>query len=89
MFSADGRVHIDRASLRGKADEIDATIQRLQALAKGLRHAAVCPAGNHAECPTFQRLLRAAGAGKLAPPAKKKAPRQGSAAPAPGGRMPA
>jgi len=67
MFSADGRANIDRKSLRGKADEIDATIKRLQALSNGLRHAAVCPAANHSECPTFQRLLRAAGAGKLAP----------------------
>ena len=31
------------------------------------RHAAVCPAPSHAECPTFQRLLRAAVAGELAP----------------------
>jgi hypothetical protein len=26
----------------------------------GLRHAARCPAASHLECPTFQRLLRAA-----------------------------
>ena len=65
MFSADGRAQIDRAALRSKADDIDATIKRLQALSNGLRHAAVCPATNHSECPTFQRLLRAAGAGKL------------------------
>jgi DNA-binding transcriptional MerR regulator len=67
MFSADGHANIDRAALQAKADEIDATIQRLQALGNGLRHAAVCPAANHSECPTFKRLLRAAGAGKLAP----------------------
>jgi DNA-binding transcriptional MerR regulator len=72
MFSARGRANIDRASLVAKADEIDLTIQRLQALSKGLRHAAVCPAANHSECPTFQRLLRAAGAGKLAPVATKR-----------------
>ncbi|TFY96746.1 helix-turn-helix domain-containing protein [Ramlibacter rhizophilus] len=65
MFGADGRARIDRAALAGKADEIDATILRLAALSKGLRHAAVCPAANHSECPTFKRLLRAAGAGKL------------------------
>ena len=70
MFSADGRANIDRAALAGKADQIDATIKRLQALSNGLRHAAVCPAANHSECPTFKRLLRAAGAGKLAPIAK-------------------
>ena len=72
MFSADGRAKIDRAALAGKADELDATIRRLQALANGLRHAAVCPAANHAECPTFKRLLRAAGAGKLAPAARNR-----------------
>ena len=71
MFSADGRATIDRPALEHKAEEIDATVRRLQALSKGLRHAAVCPASNHSECPTFQRLLRAAGAGKLTPPAGK------------------
>ena len=70
MFSADGRANIDRAALRAKAEEVDDTIARLQALSNGLRHAAVCPAPNHAECPTFQRLLRAARAGKLAAPTK-------------------
>ena len=70
MFSADGHANIDRAALKAKADEVDATARRLQALGNGLRHAAVCPAPNHSECPTFQRLLRAAGSGKLSPPAK-------------------
>lgn len=63
--SGSGRARIDRRALRSKAQEIDATIQRLQALSNGLHHAAVCPAENHFECPTFKRLLRAAGAGKL------------------------
>jgi DNA-binding transcriptional MerR regulator len=65
MFSADGRANIDRAALKAKADEVDATIARLQALSHGLRHAAVCPAPEHSACPTFQRLLRAAASGKL------------------------
>ena len=60
MFSPDGKPSIDRAMLSAKADEIDATVRRLQAMSDGLRHAAVCPAPSHAECPTFQRLLRAA-----------------------------
>jgi DNA-binding transcriptional MerR regulator len=67
MFAADGRPHIERSMLSGKADEIDATIRRLQAMSKGLRHAAVCPAPSHGECPTFQRLLRAARAGAIKP----------------------
>jgi DNA-binding transcriptional MerR regulator len=60
MFSPDGQPSIDRSMLSAKADEIDATIRRLKAMSEGLRHAAVCPAPSHAECPTFQRLLRAA-----------------------------
>ena len=63
MFTADGRPSIDRAMLSAKADELDATIKRLKAMSNGLRHAAACPARSHAECPTFQRLLRAAGDG--------------------------
>jgi DNA-binding transcriptional MerR regulator len=57
MFSADGRVRIDRQLLAAKAEEVDATIRRLTALRKGLRHAAACPAPSHMECPTFRRLL--------------------------------
>ncbi|MBI5276704.1 MAG: helix-turn-helix domain-containing protein [Burkholderiales bacterium] len=60
MFSPEGKPSIDRRMLAAKADEIDATVKRLKAMSDGLRHAAVCPAPSHAECPTFQRLLRAA-----------------------------
>ncbi|HEY0817629.1 MAG TPA: helix-turn-helix domain-containing protein [Rhizobacter sp.] len=63
MFSADGRPNINRKMLDAKADELDATIKRLKAMSHGLRHAAVCPAPSHAECPTFRRLLRVAAAG--------------------------
>lgn len=63
MFSADGRPNINRKMLDAKADELDATIKRLKAVSQGLRHAAVCPAPSHAECPTFRRLLRAAATG--------------------------
>ncbi len=73
MFSHEGRATIDRNALEDKAKAIDETIKRLQALSNGLHHAAVCPARNHFECPTFQRLLRAAGAGKLTPPATRLA----------------
>lgn len=65
MFSPDGRPSIDRRMLAAKADEIDGTIRRLKAMSNGLRHAAACRAPSHAECPTFQRLLRAAAAGVL------------------------
>jgi DNA-binding transcriptional MerR regulator len=67
MFAPDGRTSIDRKMLSAKADEIDAMVKRLKAMSNGLRHAAVCPAPSHGECPTFQRLLKAAGAGALEP----------------------
>lgn len=76
MFAGGRRAAIDRHALEAKACEIDATIKRLQALSNGLHHAAVCPAPNHFECPTFKRLLRAAGAGKLAPVTGAKAARE-------------
>jgi DNA-binding transcriptional MerR regulator len=65
MFAPDGKPSIDRKMLSSKADEIDAMVKRLKAMSDGLRHAAVCPAPSHAECPNFQRLLRAAASGAL------------------------
>jgi DNA-binding transcriptional MerR regulator len=61
MFSPDGKPDLDRQMLSAKADEIDRMVKRLKAVSQSLRHAAVCPAPSHSECPTFQRLLRAAG----------------------------
>lgn len=63
MFSPEGKPSINRKMLAGKADELDTMIKRLRAMSNGLRHAAACPAPSHAECPTFQRLLKAAAAG--------------------------
>lgn len=60
MFSADGRLRIRRDKLSAKAEDIDQTIRRLAAIRDGLRHAAVCKAPSHLECPTFRRLVRAA-----------------------------
>ena len=71
MFSPEGKPSIDRRMLAAKADEIDATIKRLKAMSDGLKHAAVCRAPSHAECPSFQRLLKAAAAGALAGNGKK------------------
>jgi DNA-binding transcriptional MerR regulator len=65
MFAVDGRPRIDRSMLAAKADELDATIRRLGAMRDGLRHAAACPARSHMECPTFRRLLKAAGSGAI------------------------
>ncbi len=65
MFAADGRPRIDRQMLSAKASELDGTIRQLSAMRDGLLHAAKCPAPSHMECPTFRRILRAAGAGAL------------------------
>lgn len=62
LFAPDGRVRIDRRMLTAKAEELDTTIRKLTKVRDGLRHAAVCPAPSHMECPTFRRLLRAAAA---------------------------
>ncbi|MFC3227472.1 helix-turn-helix domain-containing protein [Marinibaculum pumilum] len=65
MFAPDGEPRIDRDRLAAKADELDGTIRRLQAMRDGLRHAAACPAPSHMECPTFRRLMRAAASGAI------------------------
>jgi DNA-binding transcriptional MerR regulator len=65
MLSPYGPPNIDRQLLAAKADDIDALIKRLRAMSKGLRHAAACPAPSHVECPSFQKLLRAAASGAL------------------------
>ncbi len=66
MLAPGGGPAIDRRKLATKAAEIDATIRQLRAVGRGLRHAAACPAPSHAECPTFQRLLKVAASGALA-----------------------
>ena len=76
MFTPAGETRIDRAMLSAKADELDRTVKRLKAMSEGLRHAAACPAPSHAECPSFQRLLKAAAAGALETRQGRLAPRQ-------------
>lgn len=63
MLTRHAQATIDRQALVAKADEIDASIKRLRAVSRGLRHAAQCPAPSHAQCPTFQQLLKTAAAG--------------------------
>lgn len=65
MLSPRGQPNIDRQLLAAKADEIDLTIRHLRAMSRGLRHAAACRAPSHAQCPTFQGLLKAAASGAL------------------------
>lgn len=71
LFSGNGRPRIDRRLLAAKADELDHTIKELTAMRDGLRHAVACRAPSHMECPTFQRMLKAAAAGKLGARRKK------------------
>jgi DNA-binding transcriptional MerR regulator len=72
MFAPDGKPRIRRDQLLAKADELDRTIRKLAAMRDGLRHAAACPAPSHMECPTFLRMLRLAGAGRLNAPAEQR-----------------
>lgn len=74
MFDAHGRPRIDRRVLARKADELDQAIRRLTAMRDSLRHAAACPARSHAECPKFQRLMRAAAARTAARPRPTASP---------------
>jgi len=74
LFAPDGRPHIDREMLAGKAEELDRTIRKLSAMRDGLRHAAACPAPSHMECPKFLRFLRAAASGAIGS-RKKKTPK--------------
>lgn len=73
MFASDGRPQIDRRALVAKAEDLDRTIRKLCAMRDGLRHAAVCPAPSHMECPTFQRLLRGAATRSAGGRSKKTA----------------
>ena len=65
MLLPNGQPNIDRKLLAAKASELDVTIRQLSSVRRGLRHAAVCPAPSHAECPTFKKLLKAAASGAL------------------------
>ena len=76
MFSANGGTQIDRDALAAKANELDETIRRLSAMRDGLRHAAVCPAPSHLECPTFRRLLSGAAARTSDEKRKKRSSKQ-------------
>jgi DNA-binding transcriptional MerR regulator len=62
-FVPGGAPRIDRAALAAKADALNRQIRKLTAMRDGLRHAAVCPATSHMECPTFRRYLGAALSG--------------------------
>jgi DNA-binding transcriptional MerR regulator len=58
LFCPDGRPDIGRDMLALKADELELKIRKLTAMRDGLRHAALCKAPSHMECPKFRRILR-------------------------------
>ena len=76
MFTPDGKPRVDRKMLAAKAAELDGTIRKLIAMRNGLKHAAVCPAPSHMECPTFRRLLGAAASGAIGARVKRIAKRR-------------
>ena len=80
MFAPDGKPSIDRNALKTKASELDKTIIKLTAMRDGLLHAARCSAPSHMECPTFRRLLTAAGSGEIGERVKKIPTKQSRAA---------
>lgn len=65
MLGTDGLPRIDRRLLADKAEELDRTIQKLMAMRDSLKHAAVCSAPSHMECPKFRRLLGLAASGAI------------------------
>ena len=71
MFTPDGPV-IKRDLLLEKAEELDRKITELSSMRDGLRHAAVCKAPSHFECPKFLRLLSIAGKNRIRQPNKLK-----------------
>jgi DNA-binding transcriptional MerR regulator len=60
MLGRDGKPDLPRADLHARADAVDRQVRDLEALSRALRHVADCPAPSHLECPSFQRLMRAA-----------------------------
>lgn len=62
ILGGGSRPIVDRGLLSVRAAELGRTIRQLEALKRGLEHAAACPAANHLECPSFRRLIDMAGA---------------------------
>jgi DNA-binding transcriptional MerR regulator len=71
MLGSDGRPQINRQLLANKAEQLDKTIRKLLAMRDGLRHAAVCSAPSHLECPKFRRLMGLAAVGAIGGQGKK------------------
>ncbi|MBI1424456.1 MAG: MerR family transcriptional regulator [Gammaproteobacteria bacterium] len=63
MLGSHVHPQIDRQLLVDKAEELDRSIRKLISMRDGLRHAAVCSAPSHLECPKFRRLMGLAVSG--------------------------
>ena len=73
ILGTDAKPNIDRDLLLKKANELDETIKKLEAMRDGLHHAAACTAPSHLECPRFRRLMNLAAAGVIEGVAANKA----------------
>lgn len=76
MLGSDGRPQIDRQLLADKAEELDSSIRKLIVMRDSLRHAAVCSAPSHLECPKFRRLMGLATSTVIAGHDEKKPPQK-------------
>ena len=74
MFGAQGALNLPRARLRQRANDLDRQVRELAGLRDTLRHVADCRAPSHMECPTFRRLVEAAGKRRLR--ARNKTPKK-------------
>ncbi|MCI5098312.1 MAG: helix-turn-helix domain-containing protein [Rhodobacteraceae bacterium] len=60
IFQNEGRFELDRDRLRAQARMVEQQIRRLRILARALNHVSDCPAPQHAECPTFRKMMQKA-----------------------------
>ncbi|GAK87913.1 transcriptional regulator MerR family [Vibrio ponticus] len=58
MFDGERQLNINRPLLAAKAEQLNSEIKRLQAVRDSLEHVAQCPAENHLDCTSFQKLMR-------------------------------
>lgn len=70
MLNANSQPQVDRQMLLDKAGELDKSIRKLTLMRDGLKHAAVCSAPSHLECPKFRRLMGLAASGVIEPSSK-------------------
>jgi DNA-binding transcriptional MerR regulator len=72
MFGKNGELQMPRGMLHQRADDVDRQIHDLTMMRDTLRHVADCPAPSHLECPSFRRLVDAAGRTRPGEPERAK-----------------